>query len=161
MVSDASGGVIPAAEITVENAATGVEYSAQSNETGFYSVPFLSPGTYSVTARTEGFAPSTRENLKLDVQQIARVDFELSIGNVTEVVEVSAAAALLESEQATMGQVIENKRIVEMPLNKRNYLELAQLSVGILPGATVGAGTRPGRDEAGFVGMACAVIRTT
>ena len=154
VVTDASGGVIPAASITVANVATGVEYDAQSNETGFYSVPFLSPGTYTVTAQTEAFAPSTRENLKLDVQQIARVDFELSVGTVTEVVEVSAAAALLESEQATMGQVIENKRIVEMPLNKRNYLELAQLSVGILPGSTVGAGTRPGRSgEAGFVGM--------
>jgi hypothetical protein len=153
VISDASGGVIPAANVTVANVATGVEFDAQSNETGFYSVPFLSPGTYNVTAQTEGFAPSVRENLKLDVQQTARVDFALSVGTVTEVVEVSAAAALLDSEQATMGQVIENKRIVEMPLNKRNYLELARLSVGILPGATIGAGTRPGREEAGFVGM--------
>ena len=153
VITDSTGGVIPAADVTVTNVATGVEYEAQSNETGLYSVPFLSPGTYSLTAQTEGFAPSTRENLKLDVQQIARVDFTLSVGTVAEVVEVSAAAALLESEQAAMGQVIENQRIVEMPLNKRNYLELAQLSVGILPGATVGAGTRPGRDEAGFVGM--------
>ena len=153
VVTDSPGGVIPAADVTAVNVATGVEYEAQSNETGLYSVPFLSPGTYSVTARTEGFAPSTRENLKLDVQQIARVDFTLSLGTVAEVVEVSAAAALLESEQAAMGQVIDNQRIVEMPLNKRNYLELAQLSVGILPGATVGAGTRPGRNEAGFVGM--------
>ena len=153
VITDSTGGVIPAASVTVVNVATSVEYEAQSNETGLYSVPFLSPGTYAVTARTEGFAPSTRENLKLDVQQIARVDFTLSVGTVAEVVEVSAAAALLESEQAAMGQVIENQRIVEMPLNKRNYLELAQLSVGILPGATVGAGTRPGRNEAGFVGM--------
>ncbi len=153
VITDSTGGVIPAADVTVTNVATGVEYEAQSNETGLYSVPFLSPGTYSLTAQTEGFAPSTRENLKLDVQQIARVDFTLSVGTVAEVVEVSAAAALLESEQAAMGQVIENQRIVEMPLNKRNYLELAQLSVGILPGATVGAGTRPGRNEAGFVGM--------
>ncbi|MDE0261897.1 MAG: TonB-dependent receptor [Bryobacterales bacterium] len=153
VVTDSTGGVIPAADVTAVNVATGVEYEAQSNETGLYSVPFLSPGTYSVTATTEGFAPSTRENLKLDVQQIARVDFTLSVGTVAEVVEVSAAAALLESEQAAMGQVIDNQRIVEMPLNKRNYLELAQLSVGILPGATVGAGTRPGRNEAGFVGM--------
>ena len=154
VVSDVSGGVIPTANITVANVGTGVEYSAQSNETGFYSVPFFRPGTYNVAAQTEGFAPSVQENLKLDVQQTARVDFELSVGTITEVVEVSAAAALLESEQATMGQVIENKRIVEMPLNKRNYLELAQLAVGILPGSTVGAGTRPGRSgEAGFVGM--------
>ncbi len=153
VVTDGTGGVIPGATVTAANTATGVEYTAESNEAGLYSVPFLSPGTYNVSAASEGFARSTRENLKLDVQQIARVDFGLNIGTVTETVEVSAAAALLDSEQATMGQVIENNRIVEMPLNKRNYLELAQLSVGILPGATVGAGTRPGRNEAGFVGM--------
>ncbi len=103
VITDSTGGVIPAAMVTVENVATGVEYEAQSNETGLYSVPFLSPGTYTLTARTEGFAPSTQENLKLDVQQIARVDFTLSVGTVAEVVEVSAAAALLESEQAAMG----------------------------------------------------------
>ena len=153
VVADDSGGVIPGAQVVVTNTGTGVESSVQTNERGFYTVPLLNPGTYNISASSEGFAASTRENLKLDVQQIARVDFQLSVGAVTEVIEVSAAAALLESEQATMGQVIENKRIVEMPLNKRNYLELAQLSVGILPGATVGAGTRPGRDEAGFSGM--------
>ena len=80
VINDSSGAAIPAANVTVTNVATSVEYDAQSNETGFYSVPFLSPGTYTITAISEGFAPSTRENLKLDVQQIARVDFELSIG---------------------------------------------------------------------------------
>ncbi|MCP5118532.1 MAG: carboxypeptidase regulatory-like domain-containing protein [bacterium] len=153
VVTDQSGAVVMAAEITATNVATEVAYTAKTNEVGFYSVPFLSPGTYRVEAGAEGMASVIRENLKLDVQQIARVDFTLAVGAVTETIEVSAAAALLESEQATMGQVIQNKRIVEMPLNKRNYLELARLSVGILPGATVGAGTRPGREEAGFVGM--------
>ncbi len=107
-----------------------------------------------MAARAEGFASSTRENLKLDVQHTARVDFELSLGVVKFLVEVSSAAVLLESEQASMGQVIDNKRIVEMPLNKRNYLELAQLSVGILPGGSVGGwGTRAGQTSGGFVGM--------
>ena len=78
VVSDGSGGVIPGATVTAANTATGVEYTAESNETGFYSVPFLSPGTYDVSAASEGFARSTRENLKLDVQQIARVDFAFS-----------------------------------------------------------------------------------
>ncbi|MBI1354816.1 MAG: hypothetical protein GC160_10745 [Acidobacteria bacterium] len=153
VVKDSTDAVIPAVELTVTNTNTGVKYTAQTNDVGFYSIPFLNPGTYQVQALGEGFAPAVRENLKLDVQQIARVDFTLSIGTVAETVEVSAAAALLESEQATMGQVIDNKRIVEMPLNKRNYLELARLSVGILPGNNVGAGTRPGQNEAGYVGM--------
>ena len=153
VVRDSSEAVIPAVEMTVTNLGTGVKHTTQTNDVGFFSIPFLNPGNYRIEAVGEGFAPSVRENLKLDVQQIARVNFTLAIGTVAQTVEVSAAAALLESEQATMGQVIDNKRIVEMPLNKRNYLELARLSVGILPGNNVGAGTRPGQNEAGYVGM--------
>jgi hypothetical protein len=152
-VTDQSGALIPSVKIRVVNTETGVATASETNQAGRYSVPLLNPGTYDVEAQAQGFATATRQKLKLDVQQIARVDFKLSVGDVTEVVEVSAAAALLESEQAVMGQVIDNKRIVEMPLNKRNYLELARLSVGILPGNIVGAGTRPGQNEAGYVGM--------
>lgn len=155
VITDQSGAVVPAVEVTVTNIATNVKYKAQTNQDGFYSVPFLGPGTYHIEAVAPGFGVVTKENLKLDVQQTARVDFMLKVGRTVEVVEVSAAAALLESEQTTMGQVIGNKRIVEMPLNKRNYLELAQLSVGILPGSCeyCSSGTRPGRTEAGYVGM--------
>src|SRR5437016_178535 len=95
----------------------------------------------------------TREDLKLDV---ARVDFAMKIGAVAETVEVSAAAALLESETTTMDQVIENKRIVEMPLNLRNYLELAKFSIGVLPARQLGAAARTtGEDgtEGGFIAL--------
>ena len=82
------------------------------------------------------------------------MDFELKIGSVAETVEVSAAAALLESETTAMGQVIENRRIVEMPLNLRNYLELARLATGVLPARTLGRGSRTGGEdgtEGGFI----------
>ncbi len=156
VVSDPAGAVVPEVSIAVTNMATGVANTAKTNERGFYSVPFLAPGGYRIEARKEGFAPVIRDHLMLDVDQIARVDFTLRIGVVAETIEVTAAAALLESETTTMGQVIENKRIAEMPLNLRNYLELAQLSLGVQPARSQGHGARTaGEDgtEGGFIAV--------
>ena len=133
VVTDTTTAVIPGVTITITNAATGVSLTSRTNAVGFYSVPFLVPGTYSVKAEAEGFAPVTKENLKLDVNQTARADFALQVGTVAETVEVSVAAALINTETTTVGQVIDNKRIVELPLNGRNYLELARLTVGVAP----------------------------
>lgn len=156
MATDPSGAAVPAVTIRVSNVATGVASTASTNERGFYSIPLLPQGTYRVTAEKTGFSTVTRDNLKLDVEQIARLDFELKIGAVAETVEVSSAAVLLESETTAMGQVIENKRIVEMPLNLRNYLELARFSVGVLPARSLGRGSRTaGEDgtEGGFIAL--------
>ena len=103
-------------------------------------------GRYRVDAVREGFAPQSRPELKLDVDQSVRLDFTLRLGAVAETVEVTAAAALLDSETATVGQVISNKSIVEMPLNGRNYLSLATLTAGTSP--DVGGRTQ---SEGGFV----------
>ncbi len=135
VVSDNTGAVIPGAAITVLNQATGVQNQTQTNAVGFYQVPGLSPGLYSMTAASDGFAPQERPQLRLEVGQTARVDFSLNLGSVTEVIEVSAVAQLLQSEKTEVGQVIDSKRILEMPLNGRNYLELAKFSVGVLPSA--------------------------
>ena len=121
VVTDPSGAYVPEVSITVTNVATGVANEVKTNEQGFYSVPFLAPATYKIEATLAGFAPLTRMDLKLDVDQTARVDFVLKLGAVAETVEVTAAATLLESETTNVGQVIENKRIIEMPLNLRNY----------------------------------------
>jgi hypothetical protein len=156
VISDPSGAGVPDVAVTITNTATGVVTSVRSNETGFYSAPFLPLGTYRIGAEKTGFSQVSRDNLTLNVDQIARVDFTLKIGAVAETVEVTAAAALLESETTTMGQVIENKRIVEMPLNLRNYLELAKLSAGVLPARTLGRGARTaGEDntEGGFIAL--------
>ena len=91
-------------------------------------------------------APPTRPELKLDVDQVARIDFKLKPGAVNESVQVTAAAALLDSETSTVGQVISNKNIVELPLNGRNYLNLASLTAGTAP--SVGGRTAA---EGGFV----------
>ena len=156
VVTDPSAAPIPAAQVAITNVATGMAATLQTNERGFYSAPFLPTGTYRVAVDKSGFSPVSRDNLKLDVDQIARVDFALKIGTVAETVEVTAAAALLESETTTMGQVIENQRIVEMPLNLRNYLELAKFSAGVLPARSLGHGARTaGEDgtEGGFIAL--------
>ncbi|MBL8291681.1 MAG: TonB-dependent receptor, partial [Bryobacterales bacterium] len=156
LIADGSDATVQAAVVTVTNLATGVPATAVTNERGLYSIPLLAAGTYRIEAAKDGFAPAIRNELKLDVGQTARVDFQLNVGTVAEVVEVSAAAALLESETTSMGQVIENKRIVEMPLNLRNYLELAKFANGVLPARTLGRGARTGGEdgtEGGFIAL--------
>jgi hypothetical protein len=133
VVTDESNAAVPGARLAVINLATGVTFSAVTNESGFYSVPFLTPGTYRVEAAKEGFATARRENLVLNVNQTAAVDFQLRLGTVAETIEVRAAAELIDSQTSIVGQIIDNKRIVELPLNGRNYLDLARLTAGVAP----------------------------
>ena len=133
VVADQSDALIPSVEIIATNVATGVVQKTETNEQGFYSIPFLLPGTYTLEASKSGFSAIKRDNLKLDVNQTARVDFALKVGTIAETIEVAAAATLLDSQTSVVGQVVDNKRIVELPLNGRNYLQLAQLTVGVTP----------------------------
>ena len=130
-VRDASGAVIGGATVTVTNVNTNAVRSTVSNATGVYSFPSLPPGTYNLKVEMAGFKTVTRNQVEIQVQQNARIDFEMQVGQVTESVEVSAQAALLSSENATVGTVIENARIVELPLNGRNYLQLVALAPNV------------------------------
>jgi hypothetical protein len=138
IVKDQTGGAVVGANVEVANLDTGLRGEATSNESGLYTLPSLPVGRYRIKATSKGFSVEEVSEIKLDVGQTARVDFTLKPGAVTEVVSVSASAALLNSETTMVGQVIENKRIVEMPLNGRNYLELARTS-----GVTAARGSRP------------------
>ncbi|MEX2260413.1 MAG: carboxypeptidase regulatory-like domain-containing protein [Bryobacteraceae bacterium] len=153
VVSDNTGAVIPGARVAVTNVETGAQSKATANAVGFYTVPALNPGIYTVACESEGLAPSEHPNLRLEVAQTMRVDFRLNLGTVTEVVEVSAAAVLLQSEKTDVGQVIDSKRILEMPLNGRNYLQLAQFAVGVLPSRDLGKGTRHDGEQGGEGGF--------
>ena len=141
-VSDDTGAVIPGATIVVTALETGTESTSTSNEVGFYTVPALNPGLYSVTCSAEGFSSQEFPGLRLEVQQTMRLDCAMTVGAVTETVEVNAAAILIQSERTEVGQVIDSKRILEIPLNGRNYLELAKFAVGVLPSREQGKGTR-------------------
>ncbi len=144
-VRDESGAAVPEAQITVTNTGTNAQRSVLTNEAGAYAFPSLPPGFYGVKAERPGFKVLVRNQVELQVQQNARIDFELQVGQVTESVEV-AAAALMVTENATVGTVIENKRIVELPLNGRNYLQLVSLAPNVSTGfSTQGqAGARQG-----------------
>ena len=141
-VTDDTGAVIPGASIVVANIETGTESSVSTNEVGFYTAPGLNQGLYSVTCSSDGFSTQEFPEVRLEVQQTMRIDCAMSVGSVTETVEVNAAAILIQSEKTEVGQVIDSKRILEMPLNGRNYLELAKFSVGVLPSREMGKGTR-------------------
>ncbi|MBI2689620.1 MAG: TonB-dependent receptor [Acidobacteria bacterium] len=145
VVHDATDAVIAGAKVDVINIDTGLRREVATNEQGFYTAPALPVGRYRISASKPGFSNAEVPEIKLDVTQTARIDFTLKTGSVTESIEVTAAAALIDSETTTVGQVIENKRIVELPLNGRNYLDLAALTAGTNPG-------RGGRtqDQGGF-----------
>ncbi|MCS7024840.1 MAG: carboxypeptidase-like regulatory domain-containing protein [Bryobacteraceae bacterium] len=131
-VTDSSGAVVSGATVTITNPATGFSRILRTNEQGIYTAPALIPGAYTVKVEMQGFQTQTRSNVVLQVGQVAAVDFTLAVGNVAEVIEVTGGVPVLETETTSVGTVIENKRIVELPLNGRNYLQLASL----IPGAT-------------------------
>ncbi|MBY0504225.1 MAG: carboxypeptidase regulatory-like domain-containing protein [Bryobacteraceae bacterium] len=153
-VTDGSGAVLVNATVVISNTSTGVTTRYTTNAQGLYIAPSLNAGRYQVECQATGFATQALKGLQLEVGQTARLDFALKPGTVVEAVEVSASAVLLNTETTEVGQVIDGKRILEMPLNGRNYLQLAQFTAGVLPGGGAGAGSRA-RDEGAFaaVGM--------
>ncbi len=131
-VADSSGAAVAAATVTITNPATGFSRTLQTNEGGIYSAPALNPGLYTIKVEKQGFQSQSRSNVELQVGQSPSLNFTLAVGNVSEIIEVTGGAPVLETESTSVGTVIENKRIVELPLNGRNYLQLASL----IPGAT-------------------------
>lgn len=137
-VTDPTGAVIQGATVTVTNTATNVSRTVRTSEAGRYSVPFLVPGTYDIRVEQAGFRAATRPGLLLQVGDVARADFTLEVGAVTETVEVVAGAQQLQTESTAVGTVIENQRIIELPLNGRNYLQLVKLTPHVVGEMGVG-----------------------
>jgi len=133
IVSDPTGAVIAGAAITVKDLDRGVSYSAKSNETGFYLVPQLPPGRYQVTAEMTGFRTYVLDSFPLQTQQKASLNITLQVGVVTEKVEVAGSAQMVESTTATLSAVVENKKIIDLPLNIRNVYSLMRLVPGVFP----------------------------
>ncbi|MCX6602555.1 MAG: carboxypeptidase regulatory-like domain-containing protein, partial [Acidobacteria bacterium] len=149
VISDPSKAIIPGATITITNLETAVSAKTVANESGLYVFPSLSTGRYKLECAAPGFAPRQVNELRLEVGQTARIDFELKTGTLVESIEVSATGILINSQTSEVGQVIDSKRILEMPLNGRNYLQLALFTAGAQPGGDIGTGSR-GRDEGQF-----------
>jgi Carboxypeptidase regulatory-like domain len=151
-VKDPSGALTPGAAITATNMATNVTRSTVTNSSGIYSFPDMIPGTYQVKAAASGFETIIKTDIELQVQQTARIDFTLAVGQATQTVEVSASGELLATEGATVGTVIEEKRITELPLNGRSFFSLVQLSPAVSYGfgAPAQASNREGGSRAGL-----------
>jgi outer membrane receptor protein involved in Fe transport len=133
-VEDSSGALIPGVEIRAKHVATGQERKATTGESGVYVFSFMQPGEYTLTADKPGFKTEVRSGLGLQLNQKARVNFILQIGAVAENIEVSAAGVILNTDDATIGNVVEQKRIVDLPLNGRNFANLAGLMPGVIKG---------------------------
>lgn len=133
-VRDPAGASVVNATATLTNAATNATRRTVSNESGVYNFPALQPGTYTLRVEAKGFKAYNRPGVEVQVQQNSRIDVELTLGQVSETVEVSAQAVLLQNENATIGTVVDQKRIVELPINGRNYLSLAGLAPNVSAG---------------------------
>jgi hypothetical protein len=135
LVTDRTGAVIPGATVTVKRVATGDVRQTRTNQTGNYTFPFLDIGEYEVTCSVPGFKTEVRRGIILELQQKARIDFQPQVGDQVETVEVVGATPLLRTEDAALGSVIESKRVVDLPLNGRNFAQLATLMPGVVFGA--------------------------
>jgi hypothetical protein len=131
-VTDVSQASIPDARITVVDAATGVERRASSNEGGFYVLNALPAGRYSISVSRDGFATQKISGFTLQVAQQATLNVTLSLGNVSETVTVSGAAAMVETRAGTLGVEINENMITDLPLNGRNVLQLLAITPGTL-----------------------------
>ena len=119
-VTDSTGAITPDTTIRATNFATNVEREAKTDSAGSYNLPFLTVGDYSVTASRAGFKTQKIDHLSIQVQQTVRADFKLEVGAVNETVNVAATGAVLQTENAAVGTVIDSAKIVELPLNGRN-----------------------------------------
>lgn len=145
-VTDDSGAAIAAAKILITDADRGTTHPSTSDETGRYVVTALPPGNYVLTVESPGFKRFSSGNFSLSVQQQATVDARLPLGDVSTTVEVQGAAALVNTTIANLGQVIENRYILQLPNLARNSMSLAYMTPGV-----VGVGGRRGDNSTNFV----------
>ena len=136
-VTDASGAPVPKAAIKVINEATGLTASTNSTEAGDYRAPYLNPGSYRVEAEAAGFSKLLRPAVQVRATEIVALDLELKVGQVSESVEVKAETPLLNTADVTLGQVIDQRRIEELPLFAGNAMDLVHLAPGTVNGTNL------------------------
>lgn len=137
-ITDSTGAAAAGASVTLLNTATSQARKVDTNEAGSYTIPFVPPGVYEVRVQRDGFKSVMRSDVRVQVADSVRVNFTIEVGSVTESIEVRGGAPLLSADNASVGTVIDNRRIVELPLNGRNYLQMVALSPNV--SAEQGAG---------------------
>src|SRR5581483_10665804 len=131
VVRDSSGAGIPEASIAVTNVGTNIGRQVRSDASGTYTIPQLVPGEYRVEAEKTGFKKAVLTGVILQVAQQARIDIELTVGQITERIEVTGTPSIIETESPVVGGVIEEARVKTLPLKGRNFMELTTLTAGI------------------------------
>jgi len=144
VVTDPSGAVVADAEVTVINTLTGITNKVATTASGTYVVPLLNVGTYTVTFSHPGFETFSQTNIVLTADASVRVDATLKVGQVTQSVEVSANAQMLQTSSAALGQLVSRQAVVDLPLNGRNPASLVLLSPGVVDVLITGAGVNQG-----------------
>ena len=142
-VSDAQGAAVAGAKVVAVNQGTKLEYNAQTSDSGVYTIPFLPVGNYVITVEAGGFKKLISNEIKLEVNQTARINLALQVGGVSDTVNVTDVAPVLQTESVTVGNVITGKTATNLPLNGRNFQQLVLLVPGAVtpnPGAFTGAG---------------------
>jgi hypothetical protein len=150
-VTDKSGGVVPGATVTVKELTTNRTIKAETNEEGAYSILSLSPGKYQIEV-TKASYKTIKQEVTLEVQQVASLDYNLEAGDVSAVVDVTNDTPLVETATSSLGEVVQAKQIVELPLNGRNVLELARLTPGVTQGVVGGFSTGANGDAETYRG---------
>jgi outer membrane receptor protein involved in Fe transport len=150
LVTDPSGAVVPNAKIIVRNIATGFERSTETDSSGNYQVAALPVGVYRVEVQASGFGNQAVTDLRLEVSQTVVQNFPLKVGNVAQEVNVSAEAPVVESTTTTVGQVISQKTVQEIPLNGRHFVDLGLLIPGSVTPPQNGFLTAPLRGQGSF-----------
>lgn len=133
-IRDSSGAVVAGANVTVKEVQTNAEHQVKTGSDGTYVVTELIPGSYTVTVEHEGFQRAVQAPFKLDLNQVVRVDITLVVGSVSQQVEVTAAEPLVETQTSSIGQVIDQARVDALPLNGRDFVQLAYLTPGVNAG---------------------------
>ncbi len=153
VVKDAGGGVVPGAKVTARDVDRGIEFTTTTDTNGEYVAGPLKVGRYTVTVEKDKFKTAVAGPVQLDVQGRVEANVRLDVGEVTQKVEVTVQSPLLETETSSMGQVMDKTRIETLPLNGRNFAQLAQLGVGVVP-------SEPGSRVSGNFGFSVDGART-
>ncbi|MGA2145805.1 MAG: TonB-dependent receptor [Bryobacteraceae bacterium] len=146
-VTDQSGALIANATVKVTEQTTGIVVTRKTSSDGIYTITLLKPGTYSIEVTAAGFATDTRENITLQVQQLAQEDFKLAVGGTQQQIVVEGGAPLLNTETTDVGNVINQESTEQLPLNGRNFSQLGLLVPGATPGPVGGIRTQGNGNE--------------
>jgi hypothetical protein len=161
-VTDPTNAAVPNAKVTIRSQQTNQARTTNTDSAGFYEFSFLPIGAYSLTVEAAGFQKSEMAPFTLSVDQVARLDVKLTLGQSAETVQVKADAILMQTENATVGTVIDSQKVAELPLNGRSFVQLALLTPGVNPGTPGSITVRRLRGSVGqAVGMSANGARDT